>query len=121
MNRRPPVSDHTPPCSAERITRLAAELSDRGIDLVRVLWSDLHGVERGLVPPPPIRGDRGDEGAPLPTSFGEALTALEQDKALGEALGDRFVRVFTELKRMELARFAQAVTDWEFNEYSWML
>lgn len=91
------------------------------LTIAALLAAGLDGVENGLVPPPPISGDRGDEGAPLPTSFGEALTALEQDKVLGEALGDRFVQVFTELKRMELARFAQAVTDWEFNEYSWML
>ncbi|MFC8436439.1 glutamine synthetase family protein [Streptomyces sp. NPDC057253] len=91
------------------------------LTIAALLAAGLDGVERDLLPPPPITGDRGDEGATLPSSFREALTALEQDKALNEALGERFVQVFTELKRLEITRFEQAVTDWEFNEYSWML
>ncbi|WP_425246088.1 hypothetical protein [Streptomyces sp. NEAU-NA10] len=50
-----------------------------------------------------------------------ALTALEQDKLLAEALGDRFTEVVTALKRQELARFRRAVTDWEFPAYSRIL
>jgi glutamine synthetase len=46
---------------------------------------------------------------------------LEQDKSLVDRLGSGFVDAFTRLKRQELDRFARAVTDWEFREYSWLL
>jgi glutamine synthetase len=89
--------------------------------IASLLAAGLDGMERDLTPPSPIAGDRGGDGAPLPTSLGAALTALKADKLLAQALGDRFAEVFTDLKWQELARFEGAITDWEFHEYSWML
>nr|WP_044955440.1 glutamine synthetase family protein [Streptomyces clavuligerus] len=40
----PPAPDPPPPA---RLDALRAGLTDEGVDLVRVLWSDLHGVARG--------------------------------------------------------------------------
>jgi len=101
--------------------RIGDGASNPYLAIAALLAAGLDGVERDLVPPPPITGDRGGDGAPLPSSLGAALTALETDKPLAAALGDRFTEVFTALKRQELARFERAVTDWEFHEYSWML
>jgi glutamine synthetase len=36
---------------------------------------------------------------------------------MGEALGADFVKLFTTVKRFELARFRAHVTDWERDEY----
>lgn len=106
-------------------TRIEIRIGDGAANpylaVAALLAAGLDGLERDLTPPAPITGDRGGDGTPLPTTLGAALTALETDKPLAHALGERFTEVFTALKRQELARFERAVTDWEFHEYSWML
>ncbi|MET8980034.1 glutamine synthetase family protein [Streptomyces sp. NPDC004539] len=101
--------------------RIGDAASNPYLALAALLAAGLDGVERDLAPPPPISGDRGDAGPGLPASLGAALEALERDKVLADALGERFTEVYCALKRQELARFERAVTDWEFHEYSWML
>lgn len=54
---------------------------------------------------------------PLPRSLGEALTALEADEGLAARLGKDFVSYYAGIKRAEIARFEQEVTDWEQREY----
>lgn len=57
----------------------------------------------------------------LPMNLSDALDALEQDKELGEVLGEYFVTSFLTYKRNELERFSRFVTDWEFTEYAYHL
>ena len=47
----------------------------------------------------------------------EALDGLEADTAMRGILGEDFVKLFTTVKRFELARFRDHVTDWERDEY----
>jgi glutamine synthetase len=47
----------------------------------------------------------------------ESLEALESDAAIVELLGDEFVRAYGAMRRHELQRFADHVTDWELQEY----
>lgn len=106
-------------------TRIEVRVADGAANsylvIAALLAAGLDGIDRDLAPPPPLTENPGTEGAPLPSSFGSALSALEEDKLLGEALGPRFVEVFTALKRQEHSRFERAVTDWEFREYARML
>ncbi|MFD9220589.1 glutamine synthetase family protein [Streptomyces sp. NPDC060064] len=107
-------------------TRLEVRVADGAANsylvIAALLAAGLDGIDRELVPPPSLTEKPRTEGVPpLPSSFGSALTALEEDKLLGEALGPRFVEVFIALKRQERARFERAVTDWEFREYARML
>ena len=51
---------------------------------------------------------------PLPTTFEEALEALEADTVLTEAMGPELVRIFRVIKEAELERARRTVTDWEF-------
>lgn len=53
----------------------------------------------------------------LPQSLEVALGHLEGDKEMRALLGEDFIKVFTVVKRYELARFRGHVTDWEKNEY----
>ncbi len=53
----------------------------------------------------------------LPPNLGVALDGLEADKDMRGMLGEDLVKVFTTVKRFELARFNDHVTDWERNEY----
>ena len=47
----------------------------------------------------------------------EALFALESDERIVGLLGDEFVRAYGVMRRHELQRFADHVTDWELTEY----
>ncbi|MEU5979200.1 glutamine synthetase family protein [Streptomyces sp. NPDC047315] len=86
-----------------------------------LLAAGLDGIERDLMAPPPVSSSSARPSAPLPTTLRDALSALEADRTLSEALGSRFTQVFIALKREELARFERTVTDWEFREYARML
>jgi glutamine synthetase len=61
----------------------------------------------------------------LPMSLGAALDALGEDQELREHLSNKFIDVFTALKRDEVARYeaevedptTRDVTQWELDEY----
>ncbi|MGQ9824401.1 MAG: glutamine synthetase family protein [Desulfotomaculales bacterium] len=53
----------------------------------------------------------------LPRNLETSLQALEADPPLCNLLGEEFVKVFTTVKRYELQRLFNYVTDWERNEY----
>lgn len=55
--------------------------------------------------------------ARLPANLDEALGALEADSVISAALGPAFVSAFCTVKRHELLRYQQHVSDWERNEY----
>jgi glutamine synthetase len=54
-----------------------------------------------------------------PEDLAAALTALEADVALVDAVGGELVANFVGIKRAEWERFTAAVTDWELKEYLW--
>ena len=54
---------------------------------------------------------------PFPASLDAALNLLQADKALCALLGEEFVDVFTTVKRYELSRFNDHVSQWESDEY----
>ena len=87
------------------------------------LAAGLDGINRELEPPDPVAGmiyDLADEqlGNTLPHSFEEALTELDRDPVIVEALGSQLVETFRTIKSPELERFRGWVTDWEFSEYA---
>jgi glutamine synthetase len=93
------------------------------LTVAALLLAGLDGIERGLEPPEPVVGDayRADEahaGSRLPGDLGTALDALEADTWLSAALGEELVAAFLAVKRFEVERFAQWVTDWELDEYA---
>jgi glutamine synthetase len=88
-----------------------------------VLAAGLDGIARELEPPAPIEGflydlPEEEQGTPLPTSFADALAALEADAVLSDALGERLIETFKSIKQYEFERFRTWVTDWEFAEYA---
>jgi glutamine synthetase len=59
-----------------------------------------------------------DESKPkLPTTVEESLEALESDMAIVNLLGPEFVKAYGTMRRYELQRFYDHVTDWERDEY----
>jgi glutamine synthetase len=102
--------------AATRIeNRIGEPTANPYLYLASQIHAGLDGIGRKLRAPPatdaPYAGD--DAVARLPTSLGEALEALEGDRALGDAFGQAFVSYYTRIKRSELARFELP----EYNPY----
>jgi len=53
----------------------------------------------------------------LPIALEESLEALEQEPATKDFFGEEFVTAYSAMRRYELSRFADSVTDWERAEY----
>jgi glutamine synthetase len=108
-------------------TRLEIRLGDGTANVylayAAALAAGLDGIQRGLEPPVPVEGFLYDlpdheQGAALPTTFQEALEALDADTVITAALGERLIETFKVVKAGELERFRAWVTDWEFAEYA---
>ncbi len=85
-----------------------------------LLSAGLAGIEQGLTPQAPSKGAPAEEDPsldPLPSSVAEALSALEGEAATKEFFGDEFLAAYTAMRRHELSRFDDWVTDWERQEY----
>lgn len=101
--------------------RAPSALSNPYLVGAALLQAGLRGIEDGLDPGPmskpglPAEDDPDFE--PLPTSLPEALDALEAEPACREFFGEEFVTAYTVMRRYELSRFADWVTDWEVQEY----
>jgi glutamine synthetase len=94
-------------------TRVELRIGDASANpyllMTAALAAGRDGIERGLTPGAPV---------PLPQDLGAALTALEQDAVVADALGERMTRTVVDVKRRELHRFARVVTEWEWTEYA---
>lgn len=79
----------------------------------------LHGIERGLEPPPAFGGDAYHAGGlpTVPMTLAAALDRLEGSAVLEAALGREVVRHYLHAGRWEQACFERAVTDWELVRY----
>ena len=84
-----------------------------------LLASGLLGIvdKLDLEPPahPPAEEDESKQK--LPTTLVESLSNLEADEQITELLGEEFVKAYTVMRRYELQRFADHVTDWELQEF----
>jgi glutamine synthetase len=84
-----------------------------------LLGSGLLGIEDGLDLEPPARppAEEDPTKVPLPRSVTESLDLFERDERLLELLGEEFATAYLAMRRHELNRFADHVTDWERDEY----
>jgi glutamine synthetase len=105
------------PSSVRLENRIGEPAANPYLYLASQLAAGLDGVAGGLDPGPAADEPYAARAEPLPRSLGEALDALEGDEALGERLGKDFVSYYTGIKRAEISRFDQEVTDWEQREY----
>ncbi len=90
------------------------------------LAAGLDGVDRRLNPGPPYEGDAYAVVNPaeyeiVPQYLHDAIDELLRDEHLCQMLGPEFVQAYTAVRRLEVQRFRDYVTDWEFNEYAFHL
>jgi glutamine synthetase len=85
-----------------------------------ILGAGLIGIEEELALEPPAARPAEEDATktPLPTTVHESLAALEADEPLSALLGEEFVTAYAVMRRHELQRFDDHVTDWEFSEYA---
>ncbi|PQA87550.1 glutamine synthetase [Marinicaulis flavus] len=77
-----------------------------------------HGLENKLAPPPETQGNAYESGAEkVPTSWDGALETFLQGKILAPAFGDLFTQVYGALKRQEIMKANERVTDFEYDSY----
>ena len=83
------------------------------------IHAGLDGIERGLAAPPATGAPYGSSAAMLPSSLGEALTALADDDVLVRSFGATVVGWLTRVKRSEIDRHDQADDKdaWQAREY----
>ena len=99
--------------------RGASAMSNPYLSAAAVLAAGLLGVKRKLKLAPQVDGpSEEDPSLPkLPQSLDESLSALEADAEMRTMLGEDLIKLFTTVKRFELARLRGHVTDWERAEY----
>jgi glutamine synthetase len=99
--------------------RAPTGLSNPYLASAALLGAGLLGIVDDLeLEPPASKPAEEDESKPkLPSSVRESLAALEADDQIADLLGAEFVTAYTVMRRHELQRFDDHVTDWEQQEY----
>jgi glutamine synthetase len=86
-----------------------------------MLAAGLQGIEEQASPPPPSKpgapAEEDPELDPLPTLVEDSLAELESEPMCKEFFGEEFITAYTAMRRYELARFHDHVSDWETEEY----
>ena len=99
--------------------RAASGMSNPYLTAAGVLAAGLLGIKAKRKLRPAVDGpsEENPDLPKLPQNLEQAIAGLEADSKMRAALGEEFVRVFTTVKRNELERFNNHVTDWERDEY----
>ncbi len=85
------------------------------------LASGLHGIRKGLRPPPESIGNayeaKNASEVLLPTSLASAVAAFEESDLTRTLLGEQFVDHYAATRRWEIKQFSAAITDYEVRRY----
>jgi len=91
-----------------------------------MLTAGIDGIEREVDCPDPVREniyefteqDRIDRGIEtLPSTLGQALTALKADDTILDALGPHIADKYVQAKTQEYTEFLASVSGWELDRY----
>jgi glutamine synthetase len=86
-----------------------------------VIQAGLRGIEDKLTAPEPsepgVPAEEDDSLEKLPTDLSESLDLLEAEPATRDFFGGEFITAYTRMRRYELSRLADHVSDWERTEY----
>src|SRR5205085_2191437 len=100
---RVPASD---PANLRIEHRLAGADANPYLVTAWVLAGMLHGLENGLEPPAVLTGNAYEQdGAPLPTNWSAAIGRFAASEFARAAFGDKFVGLYSAVKRAEFEEF----------------
>jgi glutamine synthetase len=101
--------------------RAPSALSNPYLVGAALLQAGLRGIEDKLPVPEPSKAGMPAEEDPsfekLPIGLTESLDAFEAEPAMKEFFGEDFVTAYSTMRRYELSRFNDHVSDWERTEY----
>jgi glutamine synthetase len=98
--------------------RLAGADANPYLVLAWVLAGMLHGLEHSLEPPPVLTGNAYlQDGEPLPITWSQAIERFAASEFARVALGEKFVKLFTTVKRAEMEEFNSHITPLEIARY----
>jgi glutamine synthetase len=99
--------------------RQAAADMNPYLAMAAAIGAALHGIERELEPPPPVRGSAYDarDAAKLPPTLKEATALLRASPEARDILGAEFVEHYARTREWEVRQWERAVTTWELERY----
>jgi glutamine synthetase len=98
--------------------RVAGADANPYLALAAILAGMLRGLERGGDPGEPLEGEPGPgAGGALPAYWPAAISAFEASSFVRDAIGAEFQRVYALMKRQEMSRLLERVTDAEYDTY----
>jgi glutamine synthetase len=98
--------------------RLAGADANPYLVLAWVLGGMLYGLERSLEPPPVLTGNAYEQdGDPLPVNWSAAIEQFSRSEFARICLGEKFVKLFTTVKRAEMEEFNTWITPLEISRY----
>jgi glutamine synthetase len=101
--------------------RAPSALSNPYLVGAALIQAGLQGIEDKLQAPEPSKpglpAEEDESLEPLPLDLTESLDAFEAEPANSEFFGEEFIKAYTTMRRYELSRLADWVTDWERQEY----
>ena len=71
------------------------------------------GLMERREPRPEFKASAYIDSDDIPTTMGDGLDCLEEDKALWDVLGDEFCKVYDSVKRNDYKEFLQVISPWE--------
>jgi glutamine synthetase len=111
-----------PPPTRHVEHRVAGADANPYLTLAAVLAAAHYGITNKLDPGPPVSGDgyaaAAESGEGFALNWFAAVDRFAASDVLKDYLGERFVRMFAEVKRTEQARFFDVVTELD---YAWYL
>jgi glutamine synthetase len=109
------------PASRHIEYRAPSALSNPYLVGAALISAGLRGVEEKLTVPEPSKpsmpAEEDDTFEKLPVTLDESLAAMESEPATKDFFGEEFITAYTTMRRYELSRFADHVSDWERQEY----
>ncbi|MGD9154051.1 MAG: glutamine synthetase family protein [Bacillota bacterium] len=103
--------------------RAGSAASNPYLAVAGILAAGLDGIQNQLTPPEVITTDLYHDQAKqmetVPRSLFRALDELQKDEWLCECAGQELIDSFVALKGLEVENFTNAVTDWEWKQYSY--
>ncbi|MEO8062936.1 MAG: glutamine synthetase family protein [Pseudomonadota bacterium] len=98
--------------------RLAGADANPYLVMAWILAGMLHGLEHKLEPPAVLTGNAYmQDGDPLPITWPQAIEKFAASKFARAALGEKFVNLFSAVKRAEMEEFNSYVTPLEIARY----
>lgn len=104
---------HSGPEARRVENRLAGADANPYLVIAASLACGYLGMEAGLKPTAPESGSAYRLPFALPRNLYDALSRLEGCEDLKRILGERFIKIYTAIKRQEYAHYFQVISPWE--------